>query len=602
MYPDLKYNPISYSLGNLSGGVALDMGESKIPDGCMSDMLNMVYREGVLKKRKGQSLLFSEEEIITALDTSYYNFFIYHASDKIKAYNTETKEITTLFAPVRKKEGSFFIYNGYVYYVGTGEYYKISVKDNNLLCEIVQGYIPTVLVNCDYNSVGDNFEEYNLLTGKFKLTYNTTNQTRNINFPEGVNYLKSVAVQFNNKPVTGYTLNQEGRYISFDSMEEGHNMLEITFEVTNEDRDKIVNCTITESFGGLNAGISEGTRMFFSGNHDYKTTFFYSELKNPEHFPVNQFDIIGDDFDPITGMGKQYDGLIFFKEKSIYISKYEYQGETVNFTLSRLNSEIGCDCKNTIATVGNQLVWLNSNYGVMSLFSTYIKEEKTVGCISRNINGLNSEKALLNQKDIKNSTVFIMGNALYLVTGKYTYMLPLENGNGRDEKSSWFILDNISCKAKISFNREIYLLGKKGATYFTNQLYDFDLQIPIRAYFKTKALDFNRPCDFKNIYEISLSLKAINNSGVSLKAWDENGKLKNEWEYRVNKFNFINFKFPCFTFMSNIFSFAVNRRLRRGRVKYLMLEFSNDLCDSQMSISDIFIMYSVERSVRFSGI
>ena len=124
----------------------------------------------------------------------------------------------------------------------------------------------------------------------------------------------------------------------------------------------------------------------------------------------------------------------------------------------------------------------------------------------------------------------------------------------------------------------------------------------VKAYFKTKAIDFNRFSDFKNIYEISFSLRAIQNSYFLLKVRDENGKLKNEWEYKVNKFNFLNFDFKKFTFMTNIFSFAVNRRLKRARVKYLMLEFSNDLPGSQMNISDINITYSYERSVRFNGI
>ncbi len=597
------YNPMTYSIGDLTGGAVIDKGESKIPDNCMPDMLNMVYSEGVLKKRKGQSILFGEKNIITSLKDSFYNYFIYHAGDKIKAYNTETKEIITLYGPVNETEGAFFIYNGFVYYTGTGEYYKISVKEKKLFCEIVSGYIPTVLVNCDVNSVGDEFEDYNLLTGKFKVTYNTTSQSKIIHFPKGVKGINVISVTFNSNELTGYTLNKENGYISFSSMEEGHNMLEITFEVNaDEDRKKITGCNITQSFGGLNAGISEGTRMFFSGNPDYKTTFFYSGLKNPEYFPVNQFDIIGDDADPITGMGKQYNGLIFFKERGIYISHYEYQGDTVNFTLSRLNSEIGCDCKNTIVSVGNQLVWLNSNYGVMTLFSTYIKEEKNVRCISGNINGQYSQKALLNAENLEKSVAFTTREAMYLVTGKYTYMMPLDFTNSLTETSSWFVLDNISCRSFIFFNREVYLLGEKGAVYFKNQLYDFDINTPVKAYFRTKAIDFNRFSDFKNIYEISFSLRAIQNSYFLLKVRDENGKLKNEWEYKVNKFNFLNFDFKKFTFMTNIFSFAVNRRLKRARVKYLMLEFSNDLPGSQMNISDINITYSYERSVRFNGI
>ncbi len=605
MYPALAYTPRTYRLGDLNGGAAIDKGESNIPDNCGSDMLNMVYSEGGLKKRKGQLLLFNEENLITSLKESYYNYFIYHASDKIKAYNTITKEITTLYGPVNKKRGCFFTYNGFVYYVGGGEYYKISLKDEELICEVVEGYIPTVAVNCNYESIGDDYEPYNYLTESFKLSYITSKNSDIFYFPENLSIrkLKSILVTFNSEEINNYTLDMGNRCITFNSMEEGQNLLEITYYMENgEDRGKIVNCDICESFGGLSAGISEGTRMFLAGNPDYKTTFFYSGLKNPEYFPVNQFDILGDDNYPITGMGKQYNGLVFFKEKSIYISYYEYLDDSVNFTLSRLNSEIGCDCKNTIAMVGNQLVWLNSNFGMMTLFSTYIKEEKNVKCISANINGFYSSKALLNQENIKNAVSFVTRDALYLAVGEYTYMMPLDSGYVLTENSSWYILDNISCRDFIFYNREVYLLGERGVTYFKNILYDFDVNTPIKAYFKTKAIDFNSFGVFKNIYEITFSLRAIQNSYFVLKVWDENGKIKNEWNYKVNKFNFLNFDFRKFTFMTNIFSFAVNRRLKRARVKYLMLEFSNDLSNSQMNISDINISYSVERSVRLNGI
>ena len=49
-------------------------------------------------------------------------------------------------------------------------------------------------------------------------------------------------------------------------------------------------------------------------------------------------------------------------------------------------------------TVDNQLVWVNSTWGVMTLSSTNIKDEKNVRCISQNINGISSKKALLMQE------------------------------------------------------------------------------------------------------------------------------------------------------------------------------------------------------------
>ncbi|MBE7028843.1 MAG: hypothetical protein E7405_01185 [Ruminococcaceae bacterium] len=609
MYPNLAYKPLNYTVASLNGGIMIDKSENKIFDNMSPDMLNMYYEGNMLKKREGQLMLFNEEDdIISCAKEGFYNFFIYHAGSKIKAYNYVTKETDILISKVEKKKGTFFIYNGYMYYIGTGEYYKISVKEEKVLCEKVTGYIPTVLINCDSQTIGDELERHNYISPYFKVTYNTTSSTSKIFLPDLPIDFSDIEISFQSKKITDFTVNEDRRYIEFSrELEEGHNDLEIIYkrtDVSNE-RMMITNCTIAETFGGLSSGISEGTRVFLSGNSDYLNTFFYSDVKNPEYFPVNQFDILGDDIDPIMCMGKQYNGLVFFKKKSIYIAYYELTDSGVNFKISKLNSDIGCDCKYTLSTVDNQLVWLNSIWGVMTLSSTNIKDEKNVKCISENINGRTTDKGLLSCKNLEESVAFSSRGKFYIVTPHYTYVLNISTNfyiGLKPENMSWFLMDNIYAKDFLYFNKEVYLAGKNGFSYFKDVLYDFDIKAPIRAYVTTKAFDFNAPQYFKTIYDISLSLKSIHNSYIKLEIFDENGKIKRESEFHLNKFNFTNFAFPKFTFCGNLFSFIIKRRVTSRRTKYLMIKLSNDKENSQMNISDINITYSIERSVRFNGI
>ncbi len=608
MYPRLSFNPKNYRIDSLNGGIVIDKSEEKIPYNKSPDMLNMYFSGNVLKKREGQLMLFLEDDIYCVSKDVFYNHFVYHAGDKIKAYNCDTKEVKVLLGKVKTKKGTFFLYNGKIYYIGTGEYYVVSYEDEELSCSVVSGYIPTVLINCTAQSVGDSSEAYNYLTGAFKYTYNTTRSTQSIKLPDAkLDKDKGIFATFNGRILNDYTIDYDSGYINFKTaLEEGHNLLEITYYgINSEDRQKITNCSIAEAFGGLSSGISEGTRMFLSGNPDYSNTFFYSELKNPEYFPITQFEILGDENDPVMCIGKQYNGLIFFKKKSIYISYYNFDGNEVNFTLSRLNSNIGCDCPYTLETVDNQLVWLNSTWGVMTLSSTNIKDEKNVRCISQNINGISSKKALLMQKNLSDAVSFINRGKLYVAVGKYTYVLDISTNFsiGLDgENFSWYLMDNIKATDYLYYNREVYLAGEKGFSYFKDVLYDFSPDIPINAHIKTKAIDFGAPEIFKTIYDISFSLKSINNSYFKLTLSDENGKMGKVSEYFINKFNFINFSFSSFTFLDNMFSFVFKRRISRGRTKYLMIELSNDKPNSQMTVSDINITYSPERSARFNGI
>ena len=608
MYPRLNYNPKNYRINSIDGGIVIDKSEEKIPYNKSPDMLNMYFSGNLLKKREGQLMLFYEDDIYSVSKDVFYNHFIYHAGDKIKAYNCDTKEVKVLIGKVKEKKGTFFLYNGKIYYIGTGEYYVISSKDEELNCSVVSGYIPTVLINCNEQSVGDSFEPYNYLTATFKYTYNTSNATHTIKLPDiQLDTEKGIYAMFDGRVLYDYTIDYDNGYLTFQTaLSEGHNLLEITyFGKDLSDRNKITNCKIAETFGGLSSGISEGTRMFLSGNKDFSNTFFYSELKNPEYFPINQFEIIGDDNDPVMCIGKQYNGLVFFKKKSIYISYYNFDGNEVNFTLSRLNSNVGCDCPYTLETVDNQLVWVNSTWGVMTLSSTNIKDEKNVRCISQNINGISSKKALLMQENLQEAVAFINRGKFYIVTGRYTYVLDISTNfsiNLNGESLSWYLMDNIKANDYLYYNREVYLAGDRGISYFKNVLYDFNPDTPINAYVKTKAIDFGCPEIFKTIYDISFSQKAINNSYFKLSLSDENGKMGKVSEYFINKFNFINFSFSHFTFLDNIFSFVFKRRISRSRTKYLMIELSNDKPNSQMTLSDINITYSTERSAKFNGI
>ena len=112
MYPRLNYNPKNYRINSIDGGIVIDKSEEKIPYNKSPDMLNMYFSGNLLKKREGQLMLFYEDDIYSVSKDVFYNHFIYHAGDKIKAYNCDTKEVKVLIGKVKEKKGRFFLYNG----------------------------------------------------------------------------------------------------------------------------------------------------------------------------------------------------------------------------------------------------------------------------------------------------------------------------------------------------------------------------------------------------------------------------------------------------------------------------------------------------------
>ncbi len=610
MFPELKYKERIFSYPALSGGIVIDRKETELSRDKSPDMLNMIFDGKVLRKREGQQELFhNDTDFISCHKDTFYNYIIFHSGSKLKAYNCADGEIYVLYERLSLKKGVFFSFNGYVYYIGSGDFYKISHTDGKLIAEQVEGYLPTVLVNCDKNGLGDKNEEFNFLTLGFKVSY-STGAVRELNIPYApLDSEKPVTITLGGEKVrhSEFTVDYEsGKVTFYEEIDSGHNLLEISaYQKGGEERKKITDCTVFEVFGGLLSGVKAGTRVFLSGNDNFKSTFFYSDLKNPEYFPVNQFDMAGDDGDKITVMGKQSGNLVIFKEKSIYISAYSYGDDGVNFTLSQISDHIGCDCPETLVSIDNQLVWLNSDFGVLTLTTNSIRDEKNIKRLSENINGYDSKKALLSGKSLSSAVGFVNRGKYYIVTDDFTYVLNMKYSFSlglSPEKLCWFIFDNIRAEGVIFINREAHLYYKNQVTYFSKVLYDMDKETPINAYVRTAASDFGLSGILKYIKDISFYMSAINNSYACISFRDEEGKLKKKYEYTFNRFNFNNFTFSDFTFCSRLFSVFLRRGISRRGANFFTVTFENSKPNSQMAISDINITYFTERGARYNGI
>lgn len=232
-----------------------------------------------------------------------------------------------------------------------------------------------------YLDCGMEVKSYNLKTGEFKAS----------------DFISMV-----------YTANDvtEGISLDLSTPASMSNQLKVTYTKDNDEAMKaIADCRFSVSYGGTDAVCvvmgrcdAQPNAIFWSGNGSYGIDATY--------FPMDQYNLCGTYQDPITGFGKQQSALIVFQEHHTSKASYgitEISGRKyIDLTMSTINAERGCDRPWSVALCGNNLVWMNSKYGVMYLKDTSASYENMIVSISGNVNGGVSRTGMLH--DISSSS------------------------------------------------------------------------------------------------------------------------------------------------------------------------------------------------------
>lgn len=156
-------------------------------------------------------------------------------------------------------------------------------------------------------------------------------------------------------------------------------------------------------YGGDRSAAAGGTRLFLGGGH----YVMWSVPGNPLYFPDTAYASLGDPDEPITAFGKQGEWLLLFKEHSLYAAQY-VRSDTVTvedvesgavtdttatavFPITPIHTEIGCDLPETVALLGNRLVWACADGTVYTLSTSGQLSQRTVTVISEPIRPLLKE-------------------------------------------------------------------------------------------------------------------------------------------------------------------------------------------------------------------
>lgn len=313
---------------------------------------------------------------------------------------------------------------------------------------------------------------------------------------------------------------------------------ELTFEYAKDlsadyvSGNPISGCTIAQWYGGSLSGLGNGNCLVVSGNPLYPNKYWWSAMDDISYWPVNNFNSCGDKDEAITALAKQSNYLIAFTANKTYKITYNSEIPTSSdvpyeeFPRSLLHSTIGCDCPDTIELVDNCLTWLNSDGNVYRLVTINNTVETAIVPISQNIG-----------KAIKALTTAQLQAATACDTGRYYIIFANTKAFAWDYDSVSFINYTSTERAQ---DRLIWFLWGMPAVY-TDAFYDgnielnsgafgmdetlgSDLGATFSAYVYTKKFDFGALLYWKSVYR--QSFRVLSDDGnITLKVVDNYGEI-----------------------------------------------------------------------------
>ena len=349
--------------------------------------------------------------------------------------------------------GLFFLYRDAVFFKAKGGYYRVTWQPGsglayeNFVFEIIadatsvsgsgaNAFVPTVQMNSNpATGAGDPFQQENRLTYKKKITYNGDGTTQTYHLPDPYIGATGLTAKVNGVTKTVSFQPTDGTIV-FDPADippAGQNNVEFEFQKhdsnSQEALESVLNAQAAITFGGaqdlcvvMGNTPEQPNAYFWTGNNGI--------VMDPTYFPMNQYNLAGDNDDPITVFGKQQNMLVIFQRNAVGRAVFGTETisdlETVTMNYTRINAEIGCDLPGSLQLVDNNLVWCSRRYGVCRLKDSSAAYENNIVQISRKINGDYRIDGLLKElKDVNDDQVRSVdtGKRYILVLGEVLHLM-----------------------------------------------------------------------------------------------------------------------------------------------------------------------------------
>lgn len=300
------------------------------------------------------------------------------------------------------------------------------------------------------------------------------------------------------------------------------------------------NCSIAQWFGGSLSGLGNGDCLILSGNSLEPNKYYWSAMDDITYWPVNNFNSCGSASEPITALAKQSSYLIAFTANKTY--KIEYNATQPSsssvpyeeFPRSLLHNTIGCDCPDTIELVDNCLTWLASAGRVYRLVTINNTTENAIVPISRNID-----------KAIKTLTAAQLQAATAVDTGQYYIIfanlsafawnydaetfINYTSSEKSQDRLIWYLWATPIVCTNAFYDSAIYI--NQGTYYFLESV-GSDYSGSFNAYVYTKNFDFSAVAYWKSVYQ--QCFKVMSDDGLTvMKVIDDYGTTDLSQQFSV---------------------------------------------------------------------
>lgn len=624
------------------GGLNIQELEYNLPLKQSPKMLNMMVKNGVFGKRYGQKKIHTFNSGVKALAVYKSNLYIQTGSE-IWKYNPETEAYTIAYAgAITSTPGVFINFAKNLYFLD-GEHF---IEMNGTLARAVDPYCPDICINrTPAGDYADLVEDYNRLGAGFKNTFSGDGTSKGYHLiipkenDEDTRGLDARTVLcevdgVNKTEGTDFSVNRTTGVVTFTTApSRGTNNVVITaYKTFTEYEDSIMNCKYWTAYGGQN-----NSRLFMAGNGS--STVYYSDIYNATYFPESNYITLGNTADDVTGFGIQYSSLIVFKPTEIFLLKYEYREDTAGelnalFTSYQVNTQIGCDMPGTIQYIDNRLTWCATDWGVCTLCSTMLEDEKNVRIISRNINGGQRADGLLQESDLK-AALAIDYDGKYMVctnnpeTGDYLYEWKDDDGNmervpdrgyrayvwdyANSPYSSstkytpdyaagmlaWYLWQNIKVDCHAQLERVLYFGTGEKLCIMNYELFDYD-DTPIEAFYQTPLMDFGAYQMLKTIKKVFFEVRGDTASLIRIKyITDENSQGDVDPEsIQVNEKLWNEYSWSSWGWSLIAFARTFARKCSVKKVNLFAIGLSNIQYNRDLTISGIRCEYTLVKEIK----
>ncbi len=440
----------------------------------------------------------------------------------------------------------------------------------------IDGYVPVVLTAMyvsdtkQYETVLQ--ESYNSLTRKARVQFSmkVDKEVEHLELP--IPYHTIEKIESTRSTTVTFAPSGENTRVSCTS---GFRLGEELILIFKDNGGNIAKCNLAISYDLA----GEGTRIFAAGNPDAPATYYVSEVDNFEYFPEQNYQMLSDGGQAITGFARHYQDLVFFKDKSISMMLY---GDSLG-NVQRVHDGLGCDMPGSIQIINNDVVFGNSERGIFLLSLQSLTSERNVQPIGLHISGergIGQFSSDVRKKavslDFQNRYFLAVGDRIYL----WDYLLSPYSGN--QESLAWFEYRGIEASCLfVRGNRMAFCpKGQFALNLFNGSCNDNGKEIS--AFFRTKAFDFGDSTARKAVHQLWLSMDGNRDMELTLDCADER-----ETHTCV----------PLL-FRKNRMANVVTARLKLKRVLFCSLTVGNCQRDTAFDISGIRLEFQYFKSKR----